>query len=69
MGQLQHPFEAGFVFKHVDIFERNLTPGEVRTGSRCVLSKILSKNDDFFFHYSINLRHNRRVGKLFSAEK
>jgi hypothetical protein len=50
VGQLQHPFETGIVFEHIDIFEGNLAPGEIRTGSRSVLSKILSKNDDFFVH-------------------
>jgi hypothetical protein len=69
VGQLQHPFEPGFVFEHVDIFEGNLAPGEVRTGSRGVLSKILSKNDDFFVHRSFVLSQIRRVGRCICCEK
>ena len=49
-GQFQHAFQARLVFEHVDVFEGKFTPGEVRTGSRSILSKILSKDDDFFFH-------------------
>ena len=52
IGQLQHAFEAGWVFEHVDIFERDLTPGEIRTGSRSIRSKVLAKNESFFVHGS-----------------
>jgi len=34
IGELHHAFEAGIVFQDVDVFKRNFTPGEVRTGSR-----------------------------------
>jgi hypothetical protein len=50
VGQFQHAFKAGIVFQDVDVFEWNLAPGEVRTGSRSVLSKILSEDDYFFVH-------------------
>ena len=50
VGQFQHAFKPGIVFEHVDVIERYLAPGEVRTGSRSVLSKILSEDDYFFVH-------------------
>ena len=50
VGQFQHAFKAGIVFQDVDVVERDFAPGEVRTGSRSVLSKILSEDDYFFVH-------------------
>jgi len=47
VGNFQHALQARWVFKHVDILERNLATGEIRTGSRGVRSKVLSEN--FYF--------------------
>lgn len=50
VGQLEHALEGVIVFEHVKVFERNLTTGEIRTGSRSVLSEILSEDQNFFIH-------------------
>jgi hypothetical protein len=45
---LQHTGQAGVIFKHVDVFERNFAPGEILTGSRSIGSEILAEDKDGF---------------------
>src|SRR5688500_18757775 len=45
---LQHTRQAGVIFEHVDVFERNFSPGEILTGSRSIGSKILAENKNWF---------------------
>ena len=44
VGEPHHAFQAGLVFQYIDVFEGNLSAGEVLTGSRSVWSKVLAKN-------------------------
>ena len=44
VGELHHALQTGFVFQYIDVLERNLSAGEVLTGSRSVWSKVLAKN-------------------------
>jgi hypothetical protein len=37
-------FKARFVFQYIDVLKRNLSAGEILTGSRSVRSKVLAKN-------------------------
>ena len=53
VGNFQHALQARWVFKHVDILERNLATGEIRTGSRGVGSKVLAKNFYFVIFHGI----------------
>ena len=52
-GNFQHALQAGWVFKHVDILERNLATGEIRTGSRSIGSKVLAENFYFVIRHGI----------------
>ena len=45
---LQHTRQAGIIFEHVDVFERDFSPGEILTGSRGIGSKILAENKYWF---------------------
>lgn len=42
---LQHLLKPLLVFEDIDVFEGNLAPGEVRTGSRGESSEILTENE------------------------
>ena len=64
IGELSHALEAGFVCQDVDIVEGHFAPGEIRTGSRGIGSKILAVNSNVFCHgvaagQSINGRFRR----------
>lgn len=43
-GNLQHPFQTGFVFEHVDVFKGDLAAAESLTGSGSVGSEVLPEN-------------------------
>lgn len=60
IGELSHALEAGFVCQDVDIVEGHFPPGEIRTGSRGIGSKILAVNSNVF-------RHGIAVGQSVSA--
>jgi hypothetical protein len=44
VGVLQHSRQAGCIFEHVNVFERNFSAGEILTGSRSIGSKILAED-------------------------
>jgi hypothetical protein len=48
VGELEHTRQSGVIFEHVDVFERNFSPGEILTGSRSIGSKILAKDKNRF---------------------
>jgi hypothetical protein len=50
VGQLEHAFESVLVFEHVDVLVWNFAPRESLPGSGCVGSKVLTKNNDSFWH-------------------
>jgi hypothetical protein len=54
VGMLQHALQAGAVFENIDVFERNLSAGEILTGSRSIGSKILTENKNL-----LSCRHLR----------
>jgi hypothetical protein len=44
VGVLQHPFQSVVIFQNIDVFDRNVSAGEILTGSRGVRSKVLPEN-------------------------
>ena len=44
VGIFQHPLETRIVLQHVDVIERNLATGVIRTGRRGILSEILAED-------------------------
>jgi hypothetical protein len=46
----EHALKAIVVLEHIDILEGDLSPGEIRTGSRGVGSEILAENENLFRH-------------------
>ena len=58
IGELEHLFESLLVFEHINVLVWNFAPRESLPGSSCVGSKVLTKNNDFFWHMS-----GHRVGK------
>jgi hypothetical protein len=58
---LKHVLETFVIFQNVDVFEGYFAPGVIRTGSRCVGSKIFAKDKDRIGTHSVGgplLRRN-----------
>lgn len=50
LGVFQHPLETCIVLQHVDVIERNLATGVIRTGRRGILSEILAEDQNLIRH-------------------
>jgi hypothetical protein len=55
VGMLEHPLQSIVVLEDVDVFERNLSTGEVLAGSRSIGTKIMTENQHFFYRHGLRL--------------
>jgi hypothetical protein len=58
---LEHALETFVIFQNVDVFERYFAAGVIRTGSRCVWSKIFAKDKDRLGTHSIVILYSRNA--------